>query len=101
MVIMIKKAILAQKINKSIKICGIPVRGATACVDAVFDTIAKALIKGDRIEIRGFGTFSVKDVKARKSSIALNGTNEVPAHGRIIFRPSQKLRQAVWNKIKG
>ena len=102
---MIKKAVLTQVINKSIKIKsimikGIPVRDASACVDAIFKTLAEALIKGEKVEIRGFGTFSVREVKARKSSITLNGNDKVPAHGRIVFRPSQKLRQAVWNKIK-
>jgi len=97
---MIKKAVLTQVINKSIRIRGIPVRDASACVDAIFNTLAEALVKGEKVEIRGFGTFSVKEVKARKSSITLNGNDEVPAHGRIVFKPSDKLRRAVWNKVK-
>jgi len=100
---MIKKAVLTTVINKTIKIKsimikGIPIRDASACVDTIFKTLAEALVKGEKVEIRGFGTFSVKDVKERKSSIASDGNNVVPAHGRIVFRPSKKLRQAVWNK---
>jgi len=97
---MIKKASLTQVINQSIKIRGIPVREASACVEAIFNTIAEALSRGERIELRGFGSFSVKEVKARKSPIALNGNDVVPAHGRIIFKPYDKLRRAVWNNIK-
>ena len=29
-------------------------------VDAIFDRITAAMMRGDRIELRGFGTFSVK-----------------------------------------
>jgi integration host factor subunit beta len=39
---------------------GIPIRLAEVIVNTVFDTLEEALIKGDRIEIRGFGSFKVK-----------------------------------------
>ena len=35
-------------------------RKSEEIVNAVFDTMTRALIDGDRIEIRGFGTFMVK-----------------------------------------
>ena len=99
---MIKKAAPIQVINKSIKLsCGrtIPLRDASLCVDAVFDTLAAALAKGEKAELRGFGTFLIREVKARKSAITTAGNNVVPAHSRIVFRPSLKLRQSVWNKV--
>ena len=34
-------------------------------VDILFNTVTKALKKGDRIELRGFGTFTTKSRKAR------------------------------------
>ena len=34
-------------------------------VDAIFNTVTKALKNGDRVELRGFGTFSAKDRNAR------------------------------------
>ena len=98
---MIKKAALTHIINKSITLScgrGIPLRDASACVDAVFDTLAESLSRGERVELRGFGSFFVKDVKARKSTLAANGN--VPAHRKIVFRPAQKLKLAVWNKVK-
>ena len=33
-------------------------------VNLIFDTMAQALIDSDRIEIRGFGSFMVKDYRA-------------------------------------
>ena len=38
---------------------------AERVVDTVFEEIAKGLIAGDRVELRGFGIFSVKKRKAR------------------------------------
>ena len=34
-------------------------------VNTVFDTITKALENGDRVELRGFGAFSLRERKAR------------------------------------
>ncbi len=39
----------------------IPMRKAEEIVDKLFDTMSKALIGGDRIEIRGFGAFSIRE----------------------------------------
>ena len=35
-------------------------------VDAIFDKMVEALRRGDRVELRGFGTFSVKIREARQ-----------------------------------
>jgi len=38
----------------------LPVRKAQEVLDMVFDTMSRALIAGDRIEVRGFGSFSIR-----------------------------------------
>ncbi len=38
----------------------LPIRKAEKIVDKVFDTMSKSLVLGDRIEIRGFGSFTVR-----------------------------------------
>jgi integration host factor subunit beta len=40
-------------------------RDAEIIVTAIFDEIAAALLRGDRVELRGFGAFSVKRRGAR------------------------------------
>jgi len=40
----------------------LPVRKAQEVLDMVFDTMSRALIAGDRIEVRGFGSFSIKKI---------------------------------------
>jgi integration host factor subunit beta len=41
----------------------LPLRKSEEIVNLVFDTMSTALIDGDRIEIRGFGSFMVKEYK--------------------------------------
>jgi integration host factor subunit beta len=84
------KAILARELKNS----GISHRAAIVCIDALLESMAAALSKGERIELRGFGTFYISKQSNRKTSI--NGNITIPEHGRVLFRPCKKLRQAVW-----
>ncbi len=52
-------------------------------INLIFDTMSQALIDNDRIEIRGFGSFMVKDYKAYM------GRN--PKTGEIIQVSEKKL----------
>ena len=52
-------------------------------VDIFFGTLTKAIVKKDRIELRGFGTF---DVKNREARIARN-----PKNGSVVAVPSKKV----------
>ena len=55
----------------------------TKIVDIFFGTIIKAIVKNDRVELRGFGTF---DVKNREARIARN-----PKDGSVVAVPSKKI----------
>ncbi len=41
------------------------VRDAVKLVDAIFDEVSAALVRGDRVELRGFGAFFVRTRSAR------------------------------------
>jgi len=43
---------------------GISRKAAEIVVDTFFNSIEESLIKGDRVEIRGFGSFAVKNYKS-------------------------------------
>lgn len=86
---MIKKAVLTRIINKSVNI---PLREASACVDAVLETLSDALSKGERIELRGFGSFTIRNIPQKKYPSSLKGDILIPAHKKILFRPSQSLK---------
>ena len=71
-------------------------KDAELAVKMILDAMAESLAKGERIEIRGFGTFKVKD---RKSRIARNPrTGEaVPVAPRKVpvFKVSKELKDMV------
>jgi DNA-binding protein HU-beta len=56
----------AELINEVAKVVCVK-KEAAAAVDAVFGAIKKALKKGDKVAIAGFGTFSVAKRAARKA----------------------------------
>jgi integration host factor subunit beta len=51
------KSDLIEMLSKEVEL---PPRKAEELVNTVFDTMTNALITGDRIEVRGFGAFSVR-----------------------------------------
>jgi len=91
---MLNKAILLHKTAKATKL---PLREASMFIDVIFDVISDAISRGERIELRGFGSFNIKQVAARKTAFIQSPV--VPGHSRIVFRPCQKLRTSVWNKV--
>jgi integration host factor subunit beta len=54
----VNKAELATEVTKRAKISQ---KVAKVVVDAIFDEMADALKRGDRVEIRGFGSFAMRD----------------------------------------
>ena len=66
-------------------------------VDCLFNAMRETLIEGDRIEIRGFGAFTVKDTKA-KPAARNPKTGEmiyVPARRKTHFKPGRVLKEAL------
>ncbi len=51
------KSDLSKTLSKEMNL---PLRKAQEVVDMVFDTMSSALTAGDRIEVRGFGSFTVR-----------------------------------------
>ena len=65
-------------------------------VATVFDEIAFALARGDRVELRGFGAFSVKRRNARTGRNPRTGEAvRVPEKGVPFFKPGKRLRERV------
>ena len=67
-------------------------RDAEAIVDAILDTITAGLARGDRVELRGFGMFTVKKRSARSSRNPRTGKAVVvPEKALLAFRPSKDM----------
>ena len=65
-------------------------------VNLVFDSMADALIKDDRIEIRGFGSFMVKDYKSYMGRNPKTGeVIEVKPKKLPFFKVGKELRERV------
>ncbi len=65
-------------------------------VDAIFGSMAQALQRGERVEIRGFGTFQVKLHEAREGRNPRTGEPiHVPARRRPFFRVAKELKERI------
>ena len=65
-------------------------------VGVILDKIADALADGDRVELRGFGAFSVRQRKARVGRNPRTGEAvSVKAKSVPFFRPGKELRARV------
>lgn len=65
-------------------------------VDLVFDSIGSALERGDRVELRGFGAFSVRERDARQGRNPRTGVSvDVDAKRVPFFKAGKELRQKV------
>jgi|SRR6516225_10237291 len=75
---------------------GISSRDAETLVSAVFDAITRELASGQRIELRGFGSFGVRLRRARVGRNPKTGQPvEVAAKRTPFFRTSKELRVKV------
>ena len=71
-------------------------KDADFAVKMILDALSEALAKGDRIEIRGFGSFSVNHRPPRMGRNPRSGEAvQVPAKRVTHFKPGKALREAV------
>ena len=71
-------------------------RDAEFAVKAILDAMNAALVRGHRIEIRGFGSFSINHRPPRIGRNPRSGASvEVPEKRVPHFKPGKALREAV------
>ena len=69
-------------------------RDVERIVTTIFDEITDALSNGDRVELRGFGAFSVKERGARTGRNPRTGAAvEVPSKFIPYFKTGKQLRE--------
>ena len=72
----------------------LPLRKSEEIVNLVFDTMADALIGGDRIEIRGFGSFMVKEYRGYTGRNPKTGDKIAVNEKRLpFFKTGKELRE--------
>ena len=71
-------------------------RDGEIIVDLLFDSVIGALKSGDKIEIRGFGSFRTRQRNARIGRNPKSGARvDVPAKKVPFFKPSKELRDLI------
>jgi len=71
-------------------------RDGEVIVDTLFEAVIGALKSGDKIEIRGFGSFRTRQRNARTGRNPKTGDKvDVPAKRVPFFKPSKELRDSV------
>jgi integration host factor subunit beta len=65
-------------------------------INTVLDSIRDALVDGDRVEIRGFGSFTVRTREAREARNPKSGeVVSIPAKKTAFFKTGKQLRERV------
>ena len=75
---------------------GVTTKDAERVLNATVDTITAALVKGDKVQLSGFGIFEVRNREARTGrNPHTKETVEIPATRVPAFKASQALKNAV------
>lgn len=71
-------------------------RDIETLVNTIFDDISETLIDGGRVELRGFGAFSIRKREARKARNPKNGQEvRIGERFAIYFRTGKELRERI------
>ncbi len=87
------KADLIEDVSRAVEMSR---KDSEVIVETIFESIVKSLRTGDKIEIRGFGSFRTRQRKARIGRNPKTGTRvDVPAKKIPYFKPSKELKDLV------
>ena len=91
--IMNKAELVAKVADKT----GFRKKDAEIALDAVLDTIEKALVAGDSVRLIGFGTFETRKRKARtgRNPQKPDKVISIPASKAPVFKAGKSLKDAV------
>ena len=88
----------ADLIEEVLNVTELPRKESETIVETIFDSIIAALQKGEKIEIRGFGSFRTRERRGRVGRNPKTGEKvEVPAKTIPYFKPSKELKDFVNN----
>jgi len=87
------KAELIEEVSRVVEMSR---KDSEVIVETIFDSIVRALRTGEKIEVRGFGSFRTRQRQARIGRNPKTGTRvEVPAKRIPYFKPSKELKDLV------
>lgn len=87
------KAELIEEVSRVVEMSR---KESEVIVDTIFKSIVQALRNGEKIEIRGFGSFRTRERQARIGRNPKTGARvEVPAKRIPYFKPGKELKELV------
>ena len=87
-----KTELIAEVANKA----GLSRKDAEKALGAVVETITEAVVKGDKVQLVGFGSFETKQREARTGrNSKTKETIEIPATRVPVFKAGKALKDAV------
>ena len=87
------KADLIEEVSRVVELTR---KESEVIVETIFDSVVGSLRSGDKVEIRGFGSFRTRERKGRVGRNPKSGDKvEVPPKTIPFFKPSKELRDVV------
>src|SRR5262249_54238270 len=84
----------AQLIDEVARVADLSRKHAETIIDIFFQSIVNALERGEKIELRGFGSFRIRQRNARQGRNPKTGeTVSVPAKRIPYFKPGRELKE--------
>lgn len=88
------RSALIEKVAE--RVDGLTLKQTEIVVETVFESIKDALTRGEKIEIRGFGNFRLKERQPRKARNPKTGESvDVPQKKAIRFKAGKALKEAL------
>lgn len=89
----VTKAALVEEVSRA---ADLTKKHSEVIVDAVFRSIVTALHRGEKIELRGFGSFRLRQRESRKGRNPKTGDRvDVPPKRVPYFKPGKKLKTLI------
>jgi integration host factor subunit beta len=93
------RSTLIEKVAEKVE--GLTLKQTEIVVETVFDSIKNALARNEKIEIRGFGNFRLKERQPRNARNPKTGEKvEVPSKMAVRFKAGKALREALNPDLK-
>ena len=89
----------AELVDEVARVVQLTKKQAETIVNIVFDSIVDSLRSGQKIELRGFGSFRLRSRKSRTGRNPKTGEKvEVPSKKIPYFKPGKELKELI-NKV--
>jgi DNA-binding protein HU-beta len=89
-------------IAETSEVVGVSRRIASEVIDATLDAIVRAVARGDKVTLSGFGAFEKRLRAPRTARNPQTGEAvKVPATSVALFRPGQEFKESVAGRRRG